>query len=79
MVRKADPATFQILEGPFSKDKNYVYVTGEIFEKADVKTFQTLGDYGYAKDKRYVYRYNKILEGEKPADFLPPPQPVIMY
>ena len=43
------------------------------------KTFETLGNYGYAKDKKYVYNFGEILKGENPKTFVAPPIPHIDY
>ena len=50
-----------------------------ILEKADSKTFETLGNYGYARDKKYVYNFGEILKGENPKTFAVPPMPQIDY
>ncbi len=45
-----------------------VYFMGTKIINADASTFEYLGDY-YAKDKNYVYKHGKILDGKHPETF----------
>ena len=60
-LKNSDPATFQMVDSNFAKDKNQVYYWGSIVEKADPKTFEPL-DWPRAKDKNYYFNQTEITE-----------------
>lgn len=62
----ANPESFQILEGDFSKDKNTVYWQGKDISEADSNTFQAM-KFSYGKDKNHVFRFNLIIDDADPA------------
>ncbi len=72
-----DPASFEILNYDYAKDKNNAYYISiekdglAAISSADPASFKIL-DSGYAKDKNYVYFEGSILEGADPDNFLPP-------
>ena len=53
-LKDVDVNTFEILENPYSKDKNNVYFMDVKIENVDAETFEVLGK-GYSKDKNNVY------------------------
>ena len=74
LVKGSDSGTFELIDHYYSKDKNYVYYSGNIVEKADPATFRKAwkhdGSYtDYYIDKKYVYHMGYVLEGEKNKDF----------
>lgn len=67
VVKNVDYESFKILNG-IAIDKNYVFHSNQIIEKADPKTFEHL-KIGYSKDKLYVFKNGKILKGADPETF----------
>lgn len=64
ILKDADPLSFEILRGRFSRDKNSVYYWGQKIEWADRTTFIALGDWDqYGKDKNKVYIWFEIVDG----------------
>ena len=76
VLLNADPATFQVIGGLYSKDKNNVFVLscwGEgyagcavILEDADPSTFTVISDV-LAKDSLHVFYLGKILKDADPV------------
>jgi hypothetical protein len=65
----ADPGTFQLLEGAYTKDANHVYCNGEQMPGVDIETFAMAGT-DYARDANRAYYFDEALEGiEDPATF----------
>lgn len=70
-IPDADPATFEVVAGWWSKDKNNVFYKTKALENADTETFTVFGKWEgeyidqlvYAKDKENVY----FLENRIPA------------
>lgn len=73
IISDADPETFEATDGNYAKDKNKVYLNflgGLIkIESADPASFENLNMGYFAKDKNYVYRTGKIMEGLDPESF----------
>jgi len=70
---KVDPATFQILNADYTKDKNNVWFNGVMLSRdtqvqIDTSTFQLLGC-NYAKDKNNVWLKDVILSKADPITF----------
>jgi hypothetical protein len=71
----ADPATFEIINGSYAKDKNhyYGYDDGDTYtpiEGVNVSSFKVLNDY-YAEDNSHVYFRRQMLYGADPLTFKP--------
>lgn len=64
----ADPASFQLLEGGYGKDRNMAYSEGVPFKVKDVSSFQVLTS-GFTKDKLQAYYYEQPVEGSDGASF----------
>jgi len=71
IIEKADASSFQIIQFPYSRDKNHVFYHEEVIEKADPKTFSVFETSYYSKDKNYVFVYGKLLKGADVATFGP--------
>ncbi len=71
IIEKADASSFQIIQFPYSRDKNHVFYHENIIEKADPKTFSVFETSYYSKDKNYVFVYEKLLKGADVATFGP--------
>lgn len=71
IIEKADASSFQIIQFPYSKDKNHVFYHEEVIEKADPKTFSVFETSYYSKDKNYVFVYGKLLKDADVATFEP--------
>ena len=57
-VAWADVATFQIAPGtPYARDKNSLYLMGEVLTNFDRPTFEVL-NWNYAKDKNGIYYFD---------------------
>lgn len=65
----ADPSTFQILKGLFSKDNNSVFYDTKKLEGIDSKTFQVLGLGLYGKDENSAVYTNRNIIGADPGTF----------
>lgn len=70
-IENADPASFEIIQFPYSKDKNNVFYHGDIIEKADPNTFSIFKTSFYSKDKNHVFVYGKLLKDADVATFGP--------
>ena len=63
----ADVATFQIAPGtPYARDKNSLYLMGEVLTNFDRQTFEVL-NWNYMKDKNGIYYFN--YQNHRPFDF----------
>lgn len=70
MVAKGlDAESFEVIDYPYSKDKNQVYYYDNVIEGADPETFEVLSHY-YAIDKNKVYKSGKELKDYKPETFV---------
>lgn len=72
----ADPETFEVIPNTYfnyAKDKNHVYVYGEISEKANPETYEILldpiGRSSFGKDDQYVFVGTKIAFEADPTTF----------
>ncbi len=63
-----DENSFELLEGWYAKDKNYVLYKSRQVKGADSATFEVLGDY-YAKDKAHVFFQEALIAGANLATF----------
>ena len=74
-VKGADPKTFRFLaervEGVWGKDRNGIYFFEQRIEGADITTWEPL-DWGYSKDKNYVYKGVHIVTKADPKTFRVP-------
>ncbi|OGP93357.1 MAG: hypothetical protein A2Z19_07020 [Deltaproteobacteria bacterium RBG_16_54_18] len=74
-VKGADPKTFRFLaervEGVWGKDRNGIYFFEQRIEGADISTWEPL-DWGYSKDKNYVYKDVHIVTKADPKTFRVP-------
>lgn len=61
-VRKADVATFTVLQYGYAKDRANVYFNGNRIVNADPSTFEQLGRY-WSRDQKHVYYGGRIIEG----------------
>ncbi len=69
-IEGADPNSFEVLDWPYSKDKNYVFSGNEIVEGADSETFEHMWNTRYAKDKINAYYFwGEIIEGADANSF----------
>lgn len=68
----ADKETFKVLDFLYTKDENSVFYFCEIIKNADAQTFEVVDSKeedrcnmstGFAKDKKYIYQYGKIMPG----------------
>ena len=64
----ADPETFEFLKNGYARDKNFVYISGDILQGADSASVEIF-DNGYLKDKSFVYLNKDKLQGVDPATF----------
>ncbi len=53
----------------YAIDKNHVYRSGSLIEKADPKTFVVLSENGYSKDLHYVFLDNEVVIFANPNTF----------
>ena len=66
VLANSDPATFEILENPFTptkcyaKDSQQVYITQGVIAGADPGSFEFIGEL-YARDKAHVFHERKLL------------------
>ena len=58
-MKKANPATFEVLKDYYARDDKHVYFVNRIIE-ADVTTFIVLED-GYAKDIFHLFCLGNIV------------------
>jgi hypothetical protein len=68
---QVDLSTFEYVEYLYFKDKDNVYFVWNrlmTLKKADPHTFRYLGD-RHARDKDYLYKFARLLEGEDPDVF----------
>ena len=68
IVKDADPATFEVVNWQWEKDKNSYFAQGKPFPGIDSTTFQIL-DFDHAKDKNNVYYDDNIIEGADAKTF----------
>jgi hypothetical protein len=67
-VQGADQSSFAPINGVYAKDKNYVFLWGNVIEGANPNTFVYLGkDYG--QDRQKVFFSGKELKGADPNTF----------
>lgn len=59
-MKKADPATFEVLKNYYARDDKHVFFVNRMIE-ADVKTFIVLED-GYAKDHLHLFCRGSIVK-----------------
>ncbi|MCQ0110569.1 DKNYY domain-containing protein [Zhouia amylolytica] len=71
LIDKADAATFEIIEHPYTKDKNHVFYYGTLMESADTNTFEVFENKIYAKDKDQIFAYGKPLKEADVTTFGP--------
>lgn len=69
LLDEADPATFTYFSNGFSKDKDTVWLQGEILPNADSETFAEMQGSQYGKDKNTVWFFNTPVEGADPQTF----------
>lgn len=62
------PASFKVLDYPFSKDESTIFYENRVVAGADAASFSVLAN-GYAKDKNAVYLQAKRIAGADPASF----------
>ncbi len=67
-IENSDAPTFKVIECGYFKDKNQVYLNGQVLENIDSDSFEILS-WGYTKDKNAVYCDLKLIEGAKSASF----------
>jgi len=70
-ITNADVSSFEVIQYPYSKDKNHVFYHGDVIEKADPKTFSIFKKSYYSKDKNHVFVYGKLLKEADVATFGP--------
>jgi hypothetical protein len=61
-IPEADPATFELLNSPFSRDLNHVYISGTIFTD-DPGNFEILGENVY-RDSQHIYWNTEIISDD---------------
>lgn len=62
-VRKADPASFESLEGArFGRDANHVFSGHATIARAERASWRMLGGH-YSRDARRIYYFNRVIEG----------------
>ncbi len=71
-IKEADAQSFESLDNImmfFARDKNNMYIRGDIFEEADSPSFEHLA-HAYWKDKNAVYYSTDKIPGADPASFV---------
>lgn len=68
-VKGADPGTFQVLDGAFAKDKDFIFYDGKKLDGFDSATFQVLGLGQYGKDENNVVYAGRNIVGADPKTF----------
>lgn len=75
VIEEADPETFTALSDTYlryAKDKDHVFMWGEVMEEADPDSYEIVDTYGvwhYSKDNNYIYYGNTIIPGADPNTF----------
>jgi hypothetical protein len=69
VIAGASPATFELLQGAYSRDENGAFYFDRQIVGADVATFRTL-EGPYAADDTRVYWMGKPIDGADPATFV---------
>jgi hypothetical protein len=69
-IEGADPATFEVLDMFFGKDKNAVYYDYSVVPGADASSFEEL-DFSYGKDVYAVYMGTAKIGRANPKTFVP--------
>lgn len=64
-----DTESFEVIQYPYTKDKNRVYYEHNEIPKADPKTFELL-NLKYSKDKLHVYNNGEIIPNYTPETFI---------
>lgn len=64
----ADPATFEVLNDDYGRDKTHAFYRGNKIAGADGRSFRVL-EKGYAADKFNVYDSGELMKGVDPASF----------
>jgi DKNYY family len=67
-IEGADPATFQVLQGGYSRDDQQMFYFTDHVVDADMSSFRTL-DGSYAVDTKHAYWMGKTIIGADPATF----------
>jgi hypothetical protein len=62
VIPDADPATFELLDSPYSKDSRHVYVSGEIFTD-DPVTFEIVSG-NIMRDAQHIYWSTSIISDD---------------
>jgi len=62
VLKGADPKTFEVLEGPYAKDKRFAYLQGKRIVGADASTFELIKS-NITRDKDYIYIGSRRLKG----------------
>ncbi|MET3961541.1 hypothetical protein ABIE44_001475 [Marmoricola sp. OAE513] len=60
-IETADATTFTVLDTTYAKDKNAVYLDGEVLTEADPATFELLDRANYTADASHVFLSGKVL------------------
>jgi len=68
VIQDADPASFEILDRMYARDRERVYLDGRPLPEADPGTFEVLGRPGLARDGRRVYQRDQVISTD-PAGF----------
>jgi len=68
IIKNADPATFEIVNWQWEKDKSTYFYNGKAMPEVDFNSFVILQG-NYSKDKNRVYFYNNIVVDADPATF----------
>lgn len=76
IYKEMDASSFSIISNSLNKDKNHVYIVGNVLDGADPKTFSELttpdgGSSFFYKDKNNVYfgSFYKVVDNADPASF----------
>jgi hypothetical protein len=75
VIAGADPMTFSIVGGDYSKDDKAVFYQIAPILGADLRTFIYLGEknsHQYAKDENFLYKDGRIVPGIDPNSFVVP-------
>lgn len=67
-IEGADPETFEVISGGYTKDATKVYYNGVNIKGSDVDTFELVGFY-HSKDKNFVYYQGLLIDGADPKTF----------
>jgi hypothetical protein len=64
----ADPASFQVFDQTYARDRSTVYVDGRPLPDADAASFEVLDRPNFARDARHVYQRDRRVSDD-PAHF----------